>query len=219
MIIWLLSAHIVVLGYWLGSEVVINSTYRLVCFADDMPFNERDRLMNHVMHVDQHVRYALVLQASLGTMLATAYGFIPGGQSVVIVVGLFGLAWLSFVEAVHRLRKQRVGHVLAGIDRWSRYVLMAVLLAVAFGLIGDAWPMPEWLRWKLVAFVGVMACGVGIRFALIGHFRVWAKMAAGHTSPTHNEIVKHTYVRATAVLVLLWVFLGAVVFLSVAKPI
>ena len=55
MIVWLLAAHIVVLGYWLGSELVINSTYRLVSFADDMSFAERDRLMNHVMHVDQHV--------------------------------------------------------------------------------------------------------------------------------------------------------------------
>jgi hypothetical protein len=217
-IVWLLTAHIAVLGYWLGSELVINSTYRLVCFADEMPFTERDRLMNHVMHVDQHVRYALVLQALLGTMLAASYGFVPGGQAVVVAIGIFGLAWLLFVEAVHRLRKQPVGQLLARIDRASRYVLMAVLLAVAIGLIGDVWPMPGWMRGKLAAFAGVIACGVGIRFALIGHFRTWVKMAAGDTSSAHNEIIKHTYVRATSVLVLLWVFIGAVVFLSVAKP-
>ena len=83
---------------------MINSTYRLVCYADDMPFAQRDRLMDHVMNVDQHVRYALVLQASLGAMLASSYGYIPGGSSVVIGTGLFGIAWLAFVEAVHRLR-------------------------------------------------------------------------------------------------------------------
>ena len=216
---WLLTAHIAVLGYWLGSELVINSTYRLVCFADDMPFAERDRLMNHVMHVDQHVRYALVLQASLGTMLAASYGFIPGGQSVVVAIGVFGAAWLLFVEAVHRLRQRPIGHLLARIDRSSRYMLMAVLLAVATGLIGDAWLIPDWMRWKLVAFVGVIASGVGIRFALIRHFRVWREMAAGDGSPENNAIIKQTYVRATSILVLLWVFIAMITFLSVTRPV
>lgn len=219
MIIWLLTAHIAVLGYWLGSELVINSTYRLVCFADDMPFAERERLMNHVMHVDQHVRYALVLQVVLGVMLAASYGFIPGGQSAVVATGVFGLAWLAFIEAVHRLRKRPVGELFARIDRSSRYVLIALLLAVAIGALGDTWPIPEWLRWKLIAFAGVIACGVGIRFALMGHFKVWAKMAAGDTSAANHEMVKKTYARATSILVLLWVFIGAVVFLSVAKPV
>ncbi len=219
MIDWLLTGHIVALGYWLGSELVINSTYRLVCFADDMPFTERDRLMSHVMHVDQHVRYALVLQTSLGTMLSVSYGFVPGGESLVVSIGLFGIVWLLFVEAVHRLRERPVGQFLARIDRSSRYVLMGGLLAVAMGLMGDTWQIPGWLRWKLAAFVGVIACGVGIRFALIDHFCVWGKMAAGDRSPDHNDMIKRTYTRATSILVLLWIFIGAIVVLSVAKPI
>ena len=81
----LLVAHIAVLGYWLGSELVINATYRYVSCADAMPFAERDRLMEHVMHVDQHVRYALVLQAALGTALAVTYGYIPGGRDVAVL--------------------------------------------------------------------------------------------------------------------------------------
>ena len=76
----LLVVHIAVLGYWLGSELVINSTYRYVAYGRHIPFAERNRLMEHVMHVDQHVRYALVLQAGLGFGLATLYGMIPGGE-------------------------------------------------------------------------------------------------------------------------------------------
>ena len=34
----LLVIHIVVLGYWLGAELVINSTYRYVSYGSDMPF-------------------------------------------------------------------------------------------------------------------------------------------------------------------------------------
>jgi len=218
MIAWLLVAHIAVLGYWLGSELVINSTYRYVCYADDMPMAERSRLMDHVMHVDQHVRYALVLQASLGLMLAANAGFVPGGRPVLMAAGLFGLAWLFFVEAVHRTRKRPVGQVLGAIDRASRYGLMALLVAVALGLIGGSWFAPGWLRWKLAAFAGVIACGVGIRFALIAHFRTWAQMQSSGVTPERNAIIRGTYKRATGILILLWVFIAIMVWLSVAKP-
>ena len=218
MTLWILVAHIAVLGYWLGSELVINSTYRYVCFADSMPFTERSRLMDHVMHVDQHVRYALVLQTALGVMLAASYGFIPGGTPVICAAATLGLLWLAFVEAVHRLRKQAIGATLAEIDRLSRYVLLAILLAIAAGLIGGAWPMPAWLRWKLAAFAGVIGCGIGIRFALISHFRTWKAMSDFGATPERNAVVRATYTRATAVLLLLWAFIALIVWLSVAKP-
>ena len=216
---WLLAIHIAVLGYWLGSELVINSTYRYVSYGADMPFAERARLMEHVMHVDQHVRYALALQATLGTMLAALYGYLPGGGNVVMAAGVFGLAWLAFIEAVHRLRHNAAGKTLGAIDRASRYVLMVALLGIAAGLIGGAWPMPEWLRWKLALFAGVIACGVGIRFALIAHFRTWAVMARDGSTEATNAIIRRTYVRATSILGLLWIFIAAITVLSVSKPV
>jgi len=215
---WLLVAHIAVLGYWLGSEFVINSTYRYVSYSGDMPFAERARLMDHVMHVDQHVRYALVLQAALGTALAALYGYVPGGETLAWWALGLGLVWLGYVEAVHRLQRSPLGHRLAALDRASRYVLMAFLLAVAIGLIGGSWDMPGWLRLKLALFAGVMASGVGIRFALISHFRTWAIMAREGPTPQTNAIIRRTYVKATSVLILLWLFIAAIVVVSVVKP-
>lgn len=216
--IWFWVMHIAVLGYWLGSELVINSTYRFACYADDMPFKDRARLMDHVMHVDQHVRYALVLQATLGLMLSVSYGFIPGDQTVIIAIAVCGLLWLGFVEAVHRLRKQPAGKKLARIDRISRYLLLLVLLAMALGVLGGDWPLPGWLRWKLAAFAGVVASGVGIRLALIAHFRTWSEMAKEGVTPERNATIKRCYIRATSVLGVLWVFIAVIVYLSVAKP-
>ncbi|PTD26625.1 hypothetical protein [Sphingomonas fennica] len=215
---WLLAAHIAVLGYWLGSEFVINSTYRYVSYSDRMPFPERARLMEHVMHVDQHVRYALVLQATLGTALAALYGYVPGGETVAIAAGTIGIVWLGFVEAVHRLRHAPIGRTLAAIDRASRYALMALLVAIAIGLVGGGWPMPLWLRWKLALFACVMMCGVGIRLALIAHFRTWAVMARDGPTDATNAVIRRTYVRATAILLLLWLFIAGIAVLSVAKP-
>jgi hypothetical protein len=215
---WLLAAHIAVLGYWLGSELVINSTYRYVCYANQMAFAERDRLMDHVMHVDQHVRYALVLQATLGTALAALYGYVPGGTTVAIAAGVIGIFWLGFVEAVHRLRHSAAATKLGAIDRGMRYALMAVLFAIAIGLIGGAWAMPDWLRWKLALFAAVMMSGVGIRLALIAHFRTWGEMRRVGPTDATNRIIQQTYARATAVLVMLWLFIAAIVLLSVWKP-
>ena len=216
--IWLLAAHVVILGYWLGSELVINSTYRYVCYNERMPFEERSHLMDHVMDVDQHVRYALVLQASLGTTLAALYGYIPGGDVLATSAAIFGAVWLIFVEIAHRLRKAPNGKTLGSIDIASRYLLIAVFLSVAAGLIGDNWNMPGWLRVKLALFAGVIACGVGIRFALIAHFKTWAIMARDGQSSETNAIIKKTYVTATSILVLLWIFILAIAVLSLWKP-
>lgn len=216
---WLLVLHIAVLGYWLGSELVINSTYKYVSYSGDMPFGERARLMDHVMHVDQHVRYALVLQAGIGFMLAISYGFIPGGDAVFWAAAIVTVGWLAFVEAVHRLRHSDTGNIFASIDRVSRYVLIAGFLALAFQLVGGSWPVPLWLRIKFGLFAGIIACGVGIRFALIAHFRTWKIMADEGVTDARNEVIKRTYVKATGVLVLLWVFIAAIVVVSVLKPV
>lgn len=215
---WLLVAHIAVLGYWLGSEFVINSTYRYVCFRGDMPFAERDRLLQHVMDVDQHVRYALVLQAGLGTALAALLGLVPGGEATAMGAGVVAALWLVFVEVIHRVRHGGGGRALAAVDRGSRYVLIAVLAAFGLGLIGAGWSLPFWLQLKLGLFAGVMSCGVGIRFALIGHFRAWATMARDGVTEHDNAVVRQAYWRGTSVLILLWVFIAAMVVVSILKP-
>lgn len=214
----LLVAHIAVLGYWLGAEFVINSTYRYVCFKTQVPLAERDRLMGHVMNVDQHVRYALVLQATLGTMLAALYGFVPGGETTVWTAAIVGAAWLAFVETIHHVRHGALGQRLAAVDRWSRYLLLAVLLAIAIGLVGGDWAAPLWLRIKLGCFAGVIASGVGIRIALISHFRTWAQMMREGATDASNAVIRRTYFQATGVLLVLWAFIAAMVVLSVWKP-
>jgi hypothetical protein len=215
---WLFVAHIAVLGYWFGSDLIVNHVYRKVCLDNNMSFKERDQLMEHVMHLDQHVRYALILQAILGSMLAISSGFIPGGYSVLIVIALFGFFWIGFIELVERKRKLPLGKTLAIIDRSSRYILISVLIAIAIGLIGEAWLLPIWLRLKLAAFAGVIACGIGIRFVVIIHFRIWSDMAKYGVTPEGNYAIQRTYGKATSLLVLLWVFIIAIVLLSVVKP-
>lgn len=214
----LLIIHIAVLGYWLGAELVINATFRYVCNSEDMVFAERDRLMAHVMSVDQHVRYALVLQATLGTALAGMLGYFPGGTALVLAAALVGTGWLVFVELIHRLRNAATGERLAAIDRASRYGLILITGLLAVGLLGGDWPMPQWLRWKLAFFGAVVACGIGIRRALLAHFATWEVLRRNGPTSETNAVIKHSYWRATRILILLWVFIAAAVVVSLWKP-
>jgi hypothetical protein len=209
----LLVAHIAVLGYWLGSELVINSTYRFICFRNDLPFAARDAMTDHLMDVDQHVRYALILQLTLGGMLAAELGYLP--TPLYWIAPILGIGWIALVEITHRNRSQPKGQSLAKIDRLIRYAVLLALAALVFGLMPT---VPFWLRLKLGCFAGVIGCGVIIRFWLIRHFRVWGDMRAGGATAEGNAIIKRTYAQATATLLLLWAFITAATALAIFKP-
>jgi hypothetical protein len=211
----LLVAHIAVLGYWLGSELVINSTYRYVCWASSMSFEARDKLMDHVLHVDQHVRYALVLQVGLGATLAALYGYVPGGSAAAAVAVVGALSWLALVEVTHRMRKRPLGRRLAAIDRALRYVLMAALAATGMIAVTISSTVPVWLAWKLLMFAGVMACGVGIRFSIMDFFRTWAIIKRDGSSDDSERRIRYIYGYGTAILVGLWVLIAGIVIVSV----
>jgi hypothetical protein len=208
----LLALHVAVLGYWLGSEFVINSEYRFVVRRADLPVSARNAMMDHVMQVDQHVRYALVLQATLGLMLLGGMGLMPG--IVMWIAPLAGLGWLAMVEAVHRTRKAPIGRHLARIDRMFRYVLAAMLIAAA--LAAPDWPV--WLRLKLALFAGVIACGVLIRMALIRHFQIWHEIVTSGSTQDREIAVRAIYRKATGILLILWTQIAAIALLGLFKP-
>ena len=214
----LLVAHIAVLGYWLGSEFVINSGYRYVCRAATLPFIERNKLMDHVLDVDQHVRYALILQIGLGTSLAALYGFIPGGMTTALIAGGVAVVWLGFVEFIHHNRKNSSGARLGFIDRAIRYVVMAGLTLAGISALMTNGDMPTWLALKLILFAGVMASGVGIRYSIIDFYRTWAKIKENGSTPEYEQSIWHIYKYGTGILIGLWVLIAAIVVLSVWKP-
>jgi len=214
----LLVVHIAVLGYWLGSELVINSTYRYVSRSAGMPFAERDRLMDHVMDVDQHVRYALVLQAGLGTILGAQYGYFPGGDLLAWTAAALMAAWLLLVEVTHRRRSTPAGRRLAALDRGIRWLGIAFLVALALAALTDQASLAPWLAWKLLAFAGVIACGLGIRFALMRFYRAWQVIRREGSNEAREREIRAVYVQATSVLGLLWAFIAVITVLSITKP-
>jgi len=209
----LLIAHIAVLGYWLGSELVINSEYRFICHRDDLPFASRDAMTSHLMDVDQHVRYALILQLILGLMLSAEQGYLP--PPLFWIAPLSGAAWLALVEITHRKRGKAIGQKLASIDRAIRYATLLALVALLTGILPT---VPFWLRLKLGCFAAVIASGVAIRFCLILHFKLWDEMRSNGPTAKSNTSIKQIYTRATATLLLLWALIATATLLAIFKP-
>ncbi|MEZ5564497.1 MAG: hypothetical protein R3F24_02825 [Gammaproteobacteria bacterium] len=214
----ILVAHIIVVGYWLGSDLVINSTFRYVSRAASMPFQDRDRLLEHVLDVDQHVRYALILQVWLGTTLGALFGYFPGGILLAGTATLLGIAWLGLVEFTHRLRKRPAGRALGAIDRTIRYVAIAAGVLIAIGTLAGYLSVAGWLAVKLALFAGVIVSGLGIRFELVHYFKAWHEIRIEGSTDEREKILRHRYKTSTTVLVLLWMFVAAIVAVSVLKP-
>jgi hypothetical protein len=213
----LLVAHIAVVGYWLGSEFVINSTFRHVCYARDMPFPDRKRLMKHVMNADQHVRYALVLQAGLGSMLAFLLGYLGGGTTAVIASAVAMALWLALVEVTHRRVGKPGGEQLAAIDRGVRYLALATLLVMSVSGVFQLVEIPLWLAIKFLLFAAIIGCGVGVRFALIVFFRIWGEIERQGSTDAREQAIRLNYIQATWILVGLWTCIAGIVVLSVVK--
>lgn len=208
----LLALHIVVLGYWLGADLVINSEFRFVVHRADLPVSARDAMTDHLMEVDQHVRYALVLQAMLGTLLLASLAMVPAMLAWIALAA--GPGWLALVEAAHSTRKSPRGNRLARIDRGLRYALATLLVSAALAMAD--WPV--WLRIKLALFAGVIGCGVLIRFQLIRHFALWGTIVATGSNGEREAGLRAIYRRATAILITLWSQIAAIALLAVFKP-
>ncbi|MEZ5498636.1 MAG: hypothetical protein R3E77_04300 [Steroidobacteraceae bacterium] len=211
-------AHIVILGYWLGAELVINSTYRHFSFSGQSPMVERTRQLAHVMDVDQHVRYALLLQLGTGVVLAIGYGYLPGQAPAIWLTSILVVAWLALVELVHHRRLTKAGERLARFDRGLRYLAVVLLLIGATMAHGVLAATPGWLRLKLALFASIIACGVGIRLSLLPLFTLWKGLDGRTPDPSEEQAIHRIYWRSTAILLLLWLLIAGAVTLSVIKP-
>ena len=65
------ALHVLVMGYWLGSELVINALTHYVARTTTLSGTERMRLWDFLLDVDQHVRNAMIMSVPLGFTLAS----------------------------------------------------------------------------------------------------------------------------------------------------
>jgi hypothetical protein len=216
----LLVAHVVVMGYWLGSELVINALTHYIARASSLPGAERIRLWDFLLHVDQHVRNAMILSVPLGFSLATLLGLVPLGRVGLVLVWVLSSGWFAYMWLVHLRRATPAGMALARWDWRLRYAL--ILLFAVLGGVSLVTGRPiaaRWLALKVLLFSPAIACGIFVRYYIREAYRsVLPAIAADRADAADNALFRLLMVRATGVLVALWAILFAIALLGTLKP-
>jgi hypothetical protein len=213
-------AHVLVMGYWLGSELVINALTHYITRATSLPGGERIRLWDFLLHVDQHVRNAMILSVPLGFSLAALLGLVPIGSIGLALIWLASVAWFWFMWIVHWRRKSPQGPALARWDWRTRYVLIAVFAATGSVSLITGWPVPaKWLALKALLFSAAIACGIAVRhYIREAYCSALPAIAADRADAADNETFRVLMVRATGALVVLWILLFTIGALGALKP-
>lgn len=212
-------AHVLVMGYWLGSELVINALTHYIARSRSLPAAERMRLWDFLLDVDQHVRNALILSVPLGFTLAAMLGLLPLGAPGLVALWAASLLWFWFMWLVHWRRKSPEGRRLAVWDWRLRYLLIALFAGSALWSLASGAPYPtRWLALKVLLFSGVMVCGIAVRHYILEAYRdVLPAVAEGRATDAEEALFRRLMARATWALVVLWVLLFTIGALGALK--
>lgn len=215
-ILWL---HVLVMGYWIGSDLVVNALTHYVTRSSSLPGTERKRLWDFLMDVDQHPRNALILSVPLGFTLAAQTGLVWLDNAALATLWIASAAWFVCMWAAHWKRSAASGPALAKWDWRIRYVLIVAFLFVGIVSLVTGRPLAApWLAWKVTLFAGVLACGIGIRHYIRVSYAAWPRIWAGEGTAADEAAVRTSMRRATWALWCLWLMLAAIGWLGVAKP-
>jgi hypothetical protein len=215
----LLWLHVLVMGYWIGSDLVVNALTHYVVRAASLPGAERKRLWDFLIDVDQHPRNALILRVPLGFTLAAQVGLLWLDNAALAALWLGSAAWFAYMWVVHWTRSSASGPVLARWDVRIRVLLIAVFLFMGILSLVSGRPLAApWLAWKVILFAGVLACGLGIRHYIRETYRAWPGIWSGQGTAADEIAVRTAMTRATYVLWCLWLLLFVIGWLGAAKP-
>jgi len=212
-------AHVVVMGYWIGSDLVINQLAHYTARSRGMPGADRARLWHFLMDVDQHPRNALILTVPIGLTLAAWLGLSPITGPWLLLAWALAAAWFWQMWLVHLKGATPAGARLRAWDWRIRYLVIAACVVTgASSLLAGAPFGTPWLALKVLLFGGVIACGLGIRHYIAKYLQVWPRAVDGTATAADEDTLRRTMREATYVLVLLHVLVVTIGLLGVLKP-
>jgi len=216
---WFKLAHIVVWGYWVGSDLVVNQLTHYLTHAEKMEGMERNRLWNFLLDVDQHPRNALILSLPLGLTLGGLLGLVPLGTPGLVSVWIVSGAWFSFMWYVHLRGHTAAGAALRAWDVRIRYGVIAVSVGVGGWSLVFGTPIAAgWLAAKVVLFGLVVGAGIGIRYYIQALLLTWPDIVQHGSTPIREAAIRQAMRRGTWVLAGLHLSLLAAAFLGHVRP-
>lgn len=213
-------AHILLLVYWLGTDLGVYWCAKYVGRAD-LPLAERQRFLQLLLKLDMGPRTSLVLMIPTGTLMILLAQWLPVRGAVVAGVCTLALAWLALVWRLYLAPASDGAGLLRRIDQWARRIVVLVMLTLGLLLLSGAGATlgldgPRWLGGKFLAYGGAVLCGLRLRGVLahwaqgFGELREAATVAQGDARIAAAMPAAFGYAYALWGCVLLAAFLGVV---------
>ncbi|TGY90163.1 hypothetical protein E5163_03280 [Marinicauda algicola] len=214
--------HILAMVYWLGGEWgVFQTSYKVV--NPRLPFEERQRHMETAYRIDILARTGIISLLPLGLHMGYLYGFHPLGGGWLALMWAVYAAWFALTWAAYATRGKPIWTTLSGIEDWTRYILIPLLIVTAItSLLGygpfEAGPGQNWYAAKVLVFGCALIIGVILRVVMHeweGLFRI---LAAGPNEDVESRLEKSIRL-GRSVAYLYWVLIAGACFLAAVKPV
>ena len=212
------AAHILVIGYWLGTDLAV---YYLSGFIVDpnKPTPVRMFATKAMLILDMVPRTALVLTAAIGLTLTAGMGLMPALQPWLAVVWVISLAWLALTWTVHQLGNTALGRRLGQVDFVFRLLVVAagIWLAIDASQAGGLVAPAPWLSIKIALLALSIAMGLLIRVQLKPFGPMLGKVAAGTATPADDVALQHLMAMVKIPVWIIWIALVIAAVLGSTK--
>lgn len=214
--------HILSIATWLGVDLGVFACSS-IARNRSLSTEARGQFLKLLGTLDLGPRVSLIATIPLGLSLAhLSWGVAPGFGAVTgWVVAVVCIGWAVLVVRQHH-GLGRAARPFAVADTVVRGALALGLTAasVASFVNGpDQGPIPAlWLRWKVLLFAAMIACGLWIRFAMRDAGPLFGAMLKPHASEEDftpvDRMIRSLYPPVFAI----WLGIAVCVLLATAKP-
>ncbi len=213
-------AHILLLVYWLGTDLGVYWCAGYVGRAD-LPLAERQRFLQLLLKLDMGPRTALVLMIPTGTLMIFIAQWLPLDGTAVAAVCALALGWLALVWRLYL--RPAAPAALRDIDRGARWLVVAAMAASGLLLVSGAGAAlgldgPRWLGGKFLAYGGAVLCGLRLRGVLARWALGFDELREAATVEQGNARIAAAMPAASGYAYALWGCVLLAAFLGVVKP-
>ena len=229
--ILLKTLHILMVAVWLGTDMATFTAFTRMKDAS-LSLECRQEMGYLTGFLDMGPRSALILLLMLGITMTHmgGWGFDgPAGFSLATGAAVFGVLWLVGIWHQFWVDHPKVGETRGAAhfnfqsyfrpsDIWLRTLISGALgLTAIYSLMGDGPIVAWWLSVKLILFAGIVLCGVLLRVNQ-PYTRRWIKeIFEQGSTPEREAALARPALRAQALVLLIWVLIAIIVWITVWK--
>jgi hypothetical protein len=216
---WVFALHMIVIGYYMGSDFVVDQwTWYLIKSVKD-PADERIRKLKFLLLCDQHPRMGLILFIATGFSVEALAGLSPLAVSDLgwlwlICAVWFAEVWISFLNEYKPWGKRLVDADVV----WRYIVGGTFFFSGLWSLVGDGPFVPNWMALKYFLLGCLIAGGVSIRFFVRDLAKALPEFRATGSTPAFEAVIDRTLFLAMKVNWSLWALFIAMAILTIFRP-